>query len=294
MVGLVGCGCCACCSEPTSTWLESFGTTPVADGNPFDVVRNISGAGCRSYPPTSLVKSKTSQLHIDADGSTPLYLGQNGYPRGGKLIVGYGEDATSLSQPKKMQFWSMVVPASKTLANEMAVAIDSRAVIVFGGTEIQLGYTVTYRKQVLYNSSTGGPVYQYRIDLEAYKKIGSGSRVTEGTRTTGWGLFAYFVGVNFQYRFGGSLFSPNCKSVYESRGYYFPFGYLSCFDLLNPGYCPLPDGSDLSYNNEVFDCHLGWKTDVTWTITNRASGSGSYSFGSHYVRWYSAGWSPLP
>lgn len=294
MVGSVGCGCCACCSEPTNTWVETFSSTPVADGNPFDVVRNITGPGCRSYPPTTTVKSKVSQLHIKADGSTPLYLGQNGWPRGGKLIAGWGEDATDLAQTPKMQLWSMVVPASKTLANEMSVAIDSRAIIVFGGTEIELGYKVTYRKQVTRNAITGNPAYQYRIDLQAYKKTGSGQPVTEGTRTTDWGAFAYFVGVNFQYRFGGSFFSPDCRSVFHSRGYSFPFGYLQCFDLLNPGFCPLPFGADLTYNSEIFNCHLGWKTDVTWSITSRAAGSGSYSFGSHYVRWYSARWSPLP
>ena len=292
MVGSVGC-CCACCSEATSAWSESFNTTPIGDGNPFDLVRNITGPGCRSYPMSgsATIKTRTAQLHINADGSTPLYLGFNG-PRSSVFVrmkAYWTDDFFSYAQTPKMQYWSMVVPDSKSLANEMYVTIDSRLIPVFGSTQIELGIKATYRKQVTRNLTTGNPVYQYRIDVEAYKKTGSGSEVSQGTRTTGWGQFAYHIGFGFQWQFILSLTKSDCSSITESRGYQIQ-PYLGCNDLLDPGFCPLPSQNTLSYNGEFMDCYLGWKTDVTWGITNRSSGSGSYSFASHYIRWLSANW----
>lgn len=292
MVGLLGC-CCSCCSEKTSTWSESFATTPVANGNPFDVVRNITGPGCRSYPMSSSSTSttQTAQLYINADGSTPLYLGFNG-PRSSPFVrmkAFWTDDTTSYSQTPKMQGWSMVNPSSSTMANEMSLTIDSRLIAVFGGTEIELGIKASYRKQVNRNATTGNPVYQYRIDLEAYKTIGGGSPVSEGTRTTGWGNFAYHIIPGFQWQFILSLYQTDCTSVTQSRGYYIQ-PYLQCSDTLDPGFCTLADNRVLSYNGQPMDCYLGWRTDVIWAIASRTSGTGSYNFGSHYIRWFSANW----
>lgn len=291
MVGSVGC-CCACCSEATSTWSETFASTPVADGNPFDVVRNITAPGCRSYPFSgSAKKIRTSQLHINADGSTPLYLGFNG-PRSSPFVrmkAYWTDDTASYSQTPKMQLWSMVVPGSKTLANEMFVMIDSRLIPVFGSTEIELGLKARYRKQVFRNAITGVAQYQYRIDVESYKKTGNGSPVIEATRTTGWGQFAYHIILGFQWQFVLSLTQSDCTSVTQSRGFQIA-PYFLCDDLLNPGFCTLVNQSVLSYNGEFMDCYLGWKTDVTWGVIDRAAGSGIYNFGSHYIRWYGANW----
>lgn len=290
MVGKLGCGCCKCCASATSTWSESFATTPVADGNPFDVVRNISGPGCRSYPPATSTKSKLSQLYINADGSTPLYLGINGQ-RGttaASMKMYWTDDTFSIADTPKMQRWQMVLPTSKTLANEMYVTIDSRLIPVFGGTQIELGVKVSYRKQVYLNPTTGNPVYQYRIDVQGYKKTGSGSPVNEGQfKTTEWGSSAYHVFGGIRWLLGLSLYETDCKSLSQARG--FQIYYLPCNDLLDPGFCRLVPGYSLSYDNQQMDCYLGWKTDISWGVVNR-SGGGTFSFGSHYVRWSSASW----
>ena len=288
MVGLIGCGCCTCCPEATSDWTEAFTSTPVADGNPFDVVRNITGPGCRSYPPTTTVKSKVSQLHINADNTSPLYLGFNGYPRGAVMRAVFTAYDTDFANPPKIQSWTLPVPASKTIRNEMSLGIKTRIVMVFGGTEIQLGISIAWYKDVGINTSTGLPSYRYRRIIYGYKVIGSGAEVVNINSDTGWEPFTYRIGLNTRHVFIAGLSQNDCRSISEGRGFQSPG--VACGDLLNPGYCVSSPTGTLSYNNEKIECNVGWKTDVTWQMVQRVPGTGSFSFGSTFIEWFDAKW----
>ena len=288
MVGLIGCGCCTCCPEPTSDWTDGFTSTPVADGNPFDVVRNITGPGCRSYPPTTTVKSKVSQLHINADNTSPLYLGFNGYPRGAVMRNSWTDDKADFGVTPSTQSWTLPVPTSKTLRNEMSVGIKTRVVLVFGGTEIQLGISAAWYKDVGINTSTGLPSYRYRRIIYGYKVIGSGAEVVASNYDSGWGTQALRILLITRHRFLAGLEQNDCRSISEGRG--FQTLGITCGDLLDPGFCIASPTGTLSYNNEKIECNVGWKTDVTWQMVQRSPGTGAFSFGPTYIRWFDAKW----
>lgn len=198
------------------------------------------------------------------------------------------DDKTDYSVQPSMQSWTLPVPASKTLRNEMSVGIKTRVVLVFGGTEIQLGISATWYKDVGINATTGLPSYRYRQHVYGYKVTGSGSEVIASSYDSGWQSALFRITLVTRHLFVAGLTQNNCRSISEGRGFQ-TFG-LACGDLLDPGFCIASDTAPLSYNDEKIECNVGWKTDVTWQMVQRSPGTGAFSFGPTYIRWSDAKW----
>lgn len=294
MVGLLGCGCCTgdCCSNGTTTWIETFSNTP--NGQPYDEFTNITGPNCRATcpPPSTLVGLgnqylKTSTLQINADSSSPMYLGLTGFPNGAKFTAGW------ISSSNASQ-WSVMVPPLG-FYNEMGMFISTELIFKFETFTYYSGSGIAFYKQ-LNNSYFQGLIYTYGVrQSNGYYRIDNGPNLPENQisgvpfinspRFLDWDIENLYqpdntaVGVN------------KCKYFYEEKKGKDNTSGQSFRNLKIPGF--IPKGT-LPQPPETFQCYVGWKSTVTWyTYTEFGMrGTGAFDFKNEYVSWKPTTWMP--
>lgn len=296
MVGLLGCGCCGgCCSNGTTTWIEPFSTTPT--GQPYDTITNIDGTGCRSScpPPSTQVGYgnqylKTSTLAINGDNSSPLYLGLNGTPTGGRFTAGW-RSSTNASQ------WGMMLPPDILTKNYMGFAIKSELSFKFETFTFYSGSTHSCSKSV-YQDIMGGYVYEYTRSSAGYFRINNGINSPEYTvywytaappsRMCDWDVEDLYTP---DYKVLGGT---TCKLFYEIKRAIENTSGEAKKNLAPPQY--LPKGSPLPPSPETFQCFVGWESSVTWYTSTAygIAGEGAFDFKGEYVSWKPAAWNPYP
>ena len=293
MVGKLGCGCCAsgCCSDGTTTWIEPFSSTP--SGQPYDTIANITGPNCRATcpPPSTTVGLgiqylKTSTLQIDADSSSPMYLGLNGFPIGGKFTAGW-ISSTNASQ------WSVMVPPFILLNNEMGIRVQTELIFKFQTFTFYSGAVHYFTKRVKRNIF-GQLVYEYLSSSQGYFRLDNGLNSSETTVLWFLGESPRFLDWNIE-----NLYQPDntavgggkCKQIYEEKKAIENTSGQPLKSLSPPQY--IPKGT-LPQPPETFQCSVGWKSEGAWYTTAAfgAVGTGSFDFKSEYVSWKPAAWTP--
>jgi hypothetical protein len=287
MVGLIGCGCCACCPEATPDWSESFASTPTQNGNPFDEVTLIDGTGCKSLAPTpsSTATTKTSRLKFDADSTSPVYLGFTGFPNGGFWFSQWTHQTgtTGLPVPSAMENWTTPA-AAPGQTNSMSVAITHKLLFSVGSDIIKTGAYHLWQKDVTSTTQS------YTATMYGFEQVNNSSPTTQlsygpFTLTGGTG---HRIGFTVRHFFPGPLLAQDCTSVWERKQ------ALSLNFNLGSDWLNLRTAGDIERNGEKFACFLGWETEVTWT-TSRGTGGGGFGVGlfdfkGSWIQWQPATW----
>lgn len=290
------CGCCksGCCGDGTTTRIETFSNTP--SGQPYDEFTNITGPNCRATcpPPSTLVGSggglgiylKTSTLLIDADSSSPMYLGLTGLQTGAKFTAGW-VSSSNASQ------WSVMVPPLGFF-NEMGIFINTELIFKFETFTYYSGCGIHFFKQ-LNNSYFQGLVHTYGVrGSNGYYRIDNGPNLPENQI-----IGAAFVNsprfldwdIENLYQPDSSAFANKCALIYEEKKGKDNTSGQPFRNLKIPGF--IPKGT-LPQPPETFQCYVGWKSTVIWYTYNEFNlqGTGVFDFKSEYVSWKPAAWVP--
>lgn len=288
MVGKLGCGCCVsgCCSDGTTTWIEPFSGTP--SGQPYDTITNITGTGCRSTSPPPITTPafgvqyhKTSTLQIDVDSSSPMYLGLNGFPTGGKFTAGW------LSSSNASQ-WSMILPifAGQTW---MGIDVATELIFKFDTVTYYSGSSCQFYKRA--TSGGSGIYYEYGTQMAGYRRINSGANVAQTTVIGGTFGSPRFLDWDVENLYELDDGSDTCEQFKETKqgknnagSEPLTFRNLRTAGPVNSETIPL----------ERFQCFVGWKSTVSWWTWTPipVSGGGLFDFKSEYVSWKPAAWMP--
>lgn len=296
MVGLLGCGCCACCAEPTSKWTADFATTPTV-GAVWDEVTEIAGSGTRSYAPVRPTGNltKVSKLTINADQNSPLYQGFNGNPKGVNFIATWAGKPESSLFAESLFYWK--APAVQAGQRHiMRLEMYSELIYNVESDELRTGVYTMWQKN-FDGSYSGTPVITYTVHMYGYLQVNGGARTKQqeyGPQTFSYGNTQngprprLYVEHNTD-RSGS--FDNKCNQMYEQK---FAFTEIwradnSLDSRVSVGQQPRPT----SVNNQKFDCLVGWNSEVHWT-TIRGSGFGvpvgTFDFNGYYMEWKTANW----
>ena len=293
MVGMLGCGCCVsgCCSDGTTTWIEPFSSTP--SGQPYDTITNITGPNCRATcpPPSTTVGYgvqylKTSTLQIDADSQSPMYLGLNGFPTGGKFEAGW-ISSTNASQ------WELMIPPLRLEPTLMGIRVQSELIFKFQTFTFYSGSAHYFAKRVNRNIF-GQLVYDYAAESQGYYRLDNGPDLPETTRVWFVGGTPRFLDWDIKnfYQPDNTVVGANkCKQIYQEKNAIENTSGEPLRSLTTPNY--IPKGT-LPQPPETFQCYVGWKSTVSWYTSTAfgALGTGAFDFKSEYVSWKPAAWMP--
>ncbi len=300
-MALLGCGCCECCAEGTSTWNEPFDTTPTV-GPVWDAVTNITGPSARSYPPavSNRAAKKTSELTLNCDSESPMYLSYNGTPYGGLYgihIQGYTD----------IIGWQLPVPASGgTATGIMSLRYENELIFKFGSQEYRSGAGHYWEKRLTRNSA-GAMVPVMLLQMYGYEIRNGGTRRVQRTISSGYlsaatGSYLPYLICEYKYSVFGVVLDPRikkCEKLVEVK--WGMNGYFRSSD--NPTGLQIP----LALNEpaiemakvpgpgyEKFQCYVGTETRVRWDTSYSAAGkfTGNFNFGGGYVQWESISWRP--
>jgi len=291
MVGLLGCGCCSnapgrCCSGPTETWIDPFEQTPVGR-KPYDITTNMSIKGARSdcpapiaLPASGIQYHKTSTLQINADDESPLYLGLNGFPFGGKFTAGW------LSSSNASQ-WTLILPVFSG-QTWMGIDIATELIFEFESVTYYSGSSYQFYKRATQLAS-GQIYYEYGTQMAGYRRIGSGSNLTQTTVIGGTFASPRYLDWDVQNLYELDEGSETCQQFKETKQGRNNAGSspITFRNLRTAG----PVNSD-SIPQQKFQCFVGWKSTVTWWTWTPlpVSGGGLFDFKSEYVSWKPAAW----
>lgn len=296
MVGLLGCGCCGCCTEPTSKWTADFSVTPTV-GSVWDEVTEIGGAGTRSYAPVGQTgnSSKISRLTIDADPNSPLYQGFNSSPKGVKFVATWAGKPGSDWPIESLAFWKAPT-AQSGQRHIMRLEVYTELIYNVGDDELRTGIYTKWQKN--FDGTYSGITREtYDVEMYGYLQVNGGSRTIQG-RYENNGIFygstlngprPTFYAEHLTDRLGS--FDDDCQKIYEAK-----FGRTEILkgdnlldDRLAVGQQPTPTSVD----DQKFDCLVGWNSEVHWT-TIRGSGLGvpvgTFNFNGYFMRWQTASW----
>ena len=300
-MALLGCGCCKCCAEGTTTWYETFDTTPVV-GPIWDTVANITGPSARSYPPaaSSRTAKKTSELILNCDSQSPMYLGYNGTPYGGWFEM-YLQGYTDIIA------WQLPVPAAgNTSTGVMSVRYENELIFNFGSQEYRSG-TGHYWEKRLTRNSAGAMVPVMLLEMYGYEIRNGSARRSQVTLSSGYlsaSTGTYQPGFICQHKYSvlGVLLDPRtkkCEKLIENKwgiDFYFrssdnPDGLRNPLALNEPA---IEMAKVPGPGYEKFQCYVGTESRVRWETTYTAPGkfTGNFNFGGGYVQWEYIDWHP--
>lgn len=298
MVGLLGCGCCACCAEPTSNWAANFATTPTV-GAVWDEVTLVSGAGTRSYAPVKPTgnSSKISRLTIDADQASPLYQGFNNFPRGVKFDAFWQgkPDPLSINGVESMWYWR--APAAQAGQRHiMRLEIYTELIYNVGADELRTGIYSMWQKN-FDGTYSGTTSTSYTTNLYGYLQVNGGTR----TKQTEYGPLTFSYGTTrngpcplFRIKHEtdrSGAFDNKCTQISEAK-----YAFTETFKADNSLDSFLAVGQQprsTSVDDQKFDCFVGWNSEVHWTtIVGSGMGLpvGTFDFNSYFMEWKSASW----
>ena len=299
MVGLLGCGCCnggPCCPLATPDWSESFATTPTLV-DPWDEVTEISGSGCKSIcpAPSSTATTKTSRLRIDADSSSPIYLGFTGWPNGGFWFTQWTHQSgtTGLPVPAGMENWTTPVPTPGQ-TNSLAVSITHQLIFQIGSDTVRTGAFHSWQKDVTTPSGGGTATSSYTALMYGFQQVNNSAPTiqTQYGPFTITGAIGHRIGFTVRHFFPGQLISTDCTTVWE-RKQALSLNFNQGADWLN-----LRTAGNIEQDGQRFACNLGWETTVVWTTTRGGGGGGfgvgNFDYKGSWIQWQPANWTSWP
>jgi hypothetical protein len=247
----------------------------------------MSSKGARSdcpapiaLPASGIQYHKTSTLQINADDESPLYLGLNGFPFGGKFTAGW------LSSSNASQ-WTLILPVFSG-QTWMGIDIATELIFEFESVTYYSGSSYQFYKRATQLAS-GQIYYEYGTQMAGYRRIGSGSNSTQTTVIGGTFASPRYLDWDVQNLYELDEGSETCQQFKETKQGRNNAGSspITFRNLRTAG----PVNSD-SIPQQKFQCFVGWKSTVTWWTWTPlpVSGGGLFDFKSEYVSWKPAAW----
>lgn len=288
MVGILGCNCCKCCSDPTSYWEANFAVTP-AVGSVWDEVLEVSGPATRSYAPPPSAKSikKTSRLKINADDLSPLYQGFNSSPKGVEFTAAWSGVLDAFSFAKSIGTWT--APTTDYAVHKMKLIILSELIYNVGSDVLKTGVHASWQKIFI------GPRKIYTLEMYGYTKVNSNPAVIQqqyGPTNVEYPNFPFgprpiFKIKHLTDRLGA--FDSKCKAIAEVK--LAQTDFFKADNALDPMLGVGQQPRYTSVDDQKFDCFVGWNSEVRWeTSLGSGKSTGVFDFDGYYVSWLNARW----